>query len=130
MILGVGVDLVSIERISKIYAKYPERFLRRIFTACEREAFRKRGSSMASLAARYAAKEAVLKAIGCGIGPAALCEVEVVTTPGKQPLVNLSGDAARQAKERKITAVALSITHEPPIACAVAAVYAMPVVLK
>jgi len=64
VIIGVGVDLVSIERIGRIYKKYPDRFLIRIFSDREVASFKEHGSSLASLAARFAAKEAVLKAIG------------------------------------------------------------------
>lgn len=123
MKLGVGVDLVSIERIRGIYEKYPNRFLDRIFTAREKKNYLEHNPSAASLAARFAAKEAALKAIGCGIGPAALKEVEIVTAPGKQPLVKLSGEAYRLARVNHYTAITVSLTHEPPFAGAVAAAY-------
>ncbi len=123
MKLGVGVDLVSIERIRSISDKYPKRFLDRIFTAREKKIFLEQKPSAASLAARFAAKEAALKAIGCGIGPAALKEVEIITWPGKQPLVNLHGEAYRLARNKNYTAITVSLTHEPPFAGAVAAAY-------
>lgn len=123
MIRGVGVDLVSIQRIGDLYEKFPHRFLRRIFNREERKRFIENGSSMASLAAYYAAKEAVLKAIGCGIGPAALSEVEVIALARKQPEVKLHGIALQKAEENKITDISISITHEPPFACAIAAAY-------
>ncbi len=123
MILGVGVDLVSIERIGKVYQKFPERFPERIFTAREKKSFKARGARshpMAALAARFAAKEAVLKAIGCGIGPAALKEVEILTSPGRRPQVMLHGEAFRLAGERNIADVLISMTHEATMACAFA----------
>ncbi len=120
MILGVGVDLVSIERIGEVYQKFPERFPDRILTGREKESFIARSRSLAALAARFAAKEAVLKAIGCGIGPAALKEVEIVTSPGCRPLVMLHGEASRLAGERNIAAVLISMTHEKTMACAFA----------
>lgn len=123
MIIGVGVDLVSIERISRIYNKYPDRFLIRIFSDGELDSFKEHGSSLASLAARFAAKEAVLKAIGCGIGPAALKDVEIITSPGKQPQVKLLAEALNLAGQRGINAFSLSMTHEPPFACAIVAAY-------
>jgi holo-[acyl-carrier protein] synthase len=123
VIIGVGVDLVSIERIGRVYNRYPERFLMRVFTDREAASFKKRGSSLASLAARFAAKEAVLKAIGCGIGRAALKDVEIITSPGKQPQVKLLAEALNLAGERGINAFSLSMTHEPPFACAIAAAY-------
>ncbi len=126
MFIGVGVDLVAIERIKKILNRFPVRFLDRIFTEREKQNFLDHKNSAASLAARYAAKEASLKAIGCGIGPASLKEVEITTIPGKEPAVELHGEALRLARDKKITAVAVSLTHEPPFACAVAAAYSGP----
>ena len=126
MIIGVGIDLVSIDRIDKVYKKYPDRFSERIFTNQEKINFEQRGSLIAVLAARFAAKEAVLKAIGCGIGPAALNEVELTALPGQQPRVKLSGEASRLAGERNITAVSISMTHEPPFACAMAVAFSVP----
>ncbi len=125
-LIGLGVDLVSIDRIEKVYDKHRQRFLRRILTAYEEDTFREKGSSMVTLAARYAAKEAVLKAIGCGIGPAAMNEVEIVTSPGKQPQVQLHGAAARLADEKGIIKIAISLSHEPPLACAFAAATGKP----
>jgi len=81
---------------------------------------------MSTLAAGFAAKEAVLKAIGCGIGPAALNEVEVIAPPGSRPGVKLYGEALRLANELNISAIAVSMTHEPPFACACAAAFNLP----
>ncbi len=72
------------------------------------------------MAARFAAKEAVIKAIGCGIGPAAFKEVEVVTSTGRQPRIMLHGEALRLADEKCITEIKISMSHEPPLACAFA----------
>ena len=121
MLIGVGVDLVSIPRIGKVYRRFPDRFLRRILTPREEELLRRRRDLLSSLAARFAAKEAVLKAIGCGIGPAAMREVEVISAPGRPPRVQLHGRAAALARKRGIAAVAVSLTHESPFAGAVAA---------
>ncbi len=123
---GVGVDLVSIERIDRVYNKYPGRFLRRILTASEENSFRERGSSTATLAARFAAKEAVLKAIGCGIGPAAMNEVEILAAAGRQPKVKLYGKASSLAREKGITEICISMSHETSFACAFAAAIGKP----
>ncbi len=123
MIQGVGVDLVSIERIKNIYEKYPDRFLTRIFTDKEKTIFKQKNGPPASLAACFAAKEASLKAIGCGIGPAALNEVEIITVSGEQPSVKLYGEASRLAGNKNITTITVSMTHEPPFACAIAAAF-------
>lgn len=122
LIGGIGVDLVSIPRIEKILSRHRDRFLGRVLGAREKEELQIRNFPAASLAARFAAKEAVLKALGCGIGPAALHEVEIISCPGRQPEVRLLGSAALLAAEKGITGIAVSMTHEPPFACAVAAV--------
>ncbi len=123
MIQGVGVDLISIERIVKLHQRFPDKFLKRIFSERELDSFLNQKFSASSLAARFAAKEAVLKAIGCGIGPIALKDVEIITPPGKQPRVKLLGDAQRLARSKNISAIAVSLTHEPPFASAIAAAY-------
>ncbi len=123
MSVQVGVDLVYIDRIEKILSRYPNRFLDRVLSEREKELFIARGAKVETLAAAFAAKEAVLKALGCGIGPAALIEVEVLTPTGKQPRVKLGGEAAKIAKENNISGISVSMSHDPPYACAVAAAY-------
>ena len=120
MIAGVGLDLVSIGRIEKAFRRRPERFISRIYTWEEKEAAFRHGNPFPALAARFAAKEAVLKAIGCGIGPAGPAEVEVISVPGKPPRVRLRGHAAVKAGRQGITSFEISLTHDPPFACAVA----------
>jgi len=123
MLKGVGVDLVSIERIRRIHERYPEKFMQRVFAAAEIRELTEDPLSPASLAARFAAKEAVLKAIGCGIGPAGLAEVEIIRNDQHKPTIKLHGEAQRLATERGISGIELSLTHEPPFACAVAAAF-------
>jgi holo-[acyl-carrier protein] synthase len=123
MIVGTGVDLVSIRRIERVYRRHAMRFLRRVFSTTELALLMARPFPLPSIAARFAAKEAVLKAIGCGIGPASLREVEILAGRGQKPAVRLSGWAARLAGERGINAVELSMAHESPFACAVAIAY-------
>ena len=123
MLKGVGVDLVSIERIERVYNLDPEKFLRRVFSAGELSLMTEAPPVISTIAARFAAKEAVLKAIGCGIGPAGLAEVEITRKQGEKPVVELHGEAFRLAAELGISKIELSITHEPPFACAVAAAY-------
>ncbi len=120
MVVGVGVDLVSIERIERAYRRRPQRFLRRIFSSAELSLLLPRRPLFPAMAARFAAKEAVLKALGCGIGPVSWIEIEIIAARGKQPRVQLSGRAARLAAEKGIARVVLSMTHEPPFAGAVA----------
>lgn len=123
MQIKVGVDLVNIARIERLLKKYPERFIKKVLSKEEAELFKARGAKAETLAAAFAAKEAVLKALGCGIGPAGLAEVEVLSPAGKEPLVKLSGQAAQIAQTNKVSAVAVSMSHDAPYACAVAAAY-------
>ena len=123
MIKGVGVDLISIERIDRVYQRHRHRFINRMFTVREREFITRRTAPAAAMAARFAAKEAVLKAIGCGIGPAALAEVEILSSPAGPPEVKLHGRAAIEAARRRIGGVKVSLTHDPPFACAIAVAY-------
>ncbi|HOL17173.1 MAG TPA: holo-ACP synthase [Bacillota bacterium] len=123
MIVGVGVDLISIKRVDKACRRNPERFLKRLFSSAELALLAPRPAPVRSAAARFAAKEAVLKAIGCGIGPAALREVEILAPPGRKPQVRLSGHAARQAAAQGITGIEVSLTHDPPFAAAIAVAY-------
>jgi len=126
LILGVGIDIVSIKRIERVYNKYPDRLIKRLLTRQEENLFVEKGSPVNTLAALYAAKEAVLKAIGCGIGPASFNEVEVIAFPGRQPRVELYGEALRLAAEKRISDVAVSVAHEPPFACACATAFNVP----
>lgn len=123
MVAGVGVDLVSIARIERAYRRRPRHFLRRLFSTAELSLLLPRRSLFQAMAARFAAKEAVLKAIGCGYAPASWLDVEIIALPGRQPQVRLSGFAASWAEDRGIRGIVLSMTHEPPLAGAVAVAY-------
>ena len=68
MIIGIGVDIAEIARVDKLHSKFGERFAERILTPDELQEYRRRGSSSSFLALRFAAKEAVAKACGTGIG--------------------------------------------------------------
>ncbi|MCI0520053.1 MAG: holo-ACP synthase [Chloroflexi bacterium] len=114
-----GVDLVEIERFSGVVAQHGQRFLQRVFTPQELD---EAGESMASLAARFAAKEAVSKALGSGIGAVTWREIEVCRGPQRQPVLHLHGAAARLAAEIGLYEWSLSLSHtqEHAIALAVA----------
>ena len=68
MIIGIGVDIAEVARVDKLHSKFGERFAERILTADELQEYRRRNSSSSFLALRFAAKEAVAKACGTGIG--------------------------------------------------------------
>jgi holo-[acyl-carrier protein] synthase len=109
-IIGHGVDLVPVDRIAAILRDHPERFLERTFTA--REQLDSAGPRQAQrLASRFAAKEAVLKAMGTGLTRGmTLLEVGVVPLPSGQPTVQLTGKAAEVAHSMGIKQFLISLT--------------------
>ncbi len=122
--LTTGVDLVEIARVERALSRHGDRFLERIFTPAEVLYCRARP---AELAARFAAKEAVAKALGVGMrmmarGGIGWREAEIVGDLRGKPLVRLHGRAAERAEELGLTewAVSLSHTHEHAIAFVVA----------
>ncbi len=115
MTLAVGTDLVEIARIATLVEQYGERFTWRVFT--ERELADCAGRAE-SLAARWAAKEAVAKALGTGIGPVAFREIEVVRVSAGQPALRLHGAAAQLAAGRGLAQWALSLAHDGGLALA------------
>jgi holo-[acyl-carrier protein] synthase len=108
MHLSNGVDLVEIERFQAAIQRHGERFLRRVFTDRELEEV---GHNIASLAARFAAKEAVSKALGTGIGPIAWREIEVLRGDARQPVLHLHGQAALRAETLGLSTWSLSLSH-------------------
>ncbi|MEX2448057.1 MAG: holo-ACP synthase [Solirubrobacterales bacterium] len=110
---GVGIDLLEIERMERALERHP-RLAERIFSAAEREYAAARARPGRHLAARFAAKEAVVKALGLS-GGFGLGEIEVLA--GKPPSVRLSGRAAEAAAGRQIQ---ISLTHSREVAAAVA----------
>ena len=121
MVLGNGVDIAEIDRIEKaLSARYARRFRDRVFTSREQEYCEGRGRGKAqSYAARFAAKEAVMKTLGVGWGrDAGWADIEVVRAPGEAPRICLHGVAARTARLRGIERLSLSLTHAAGLALA------------
>ncbi len=114
--LRAGIDLVEIDRFAQAVARHGERLLQRVFTPLEREQC---GGRVASLAARFAAKEAVAKALGTGIGAVRWVDIEVVNDDQGAPHLRLHGEAARQAVALGIAAWAISLSHSRGCAAAV-----------
>jgi holo-[acyl-carrier protein] synthase len=115
MDLQVGVDLIEIGRIEGALARFGERFLRRIYTPAERGYCRGRP---AELAARFAAKEATMKALGTGRRGVGWREVEVLADRRGRPIVRLHGRALRRAAELGLTGFAVSLSHSRGMAVA------------
>lgn len=108
MILVTGVDLIEIERIQSAIQRHGERFLGRVFTPGE---LKDVGQQPASLAARFAAKEAVAKALGSGIGQVAWQEIEILRGPAREPRLYLHGAAESLARQLGIQRWSLSLSH-------------------
>ena len=120
---GVGVDLIRINRVAGVYRRRPERFLKRIFTEKEISLLLKRNNPVSSIASRFAAKEAVSKALGCGIGAVQWRDIEILADARGKPEVYLQGEAARWAGSHGITGVLVSMSHDTPFALAEAIAY-------
>ncbi|MFC1734906.1 holo-ACP synthase [Candidatus Hydrogenedentota bacterium] len=119
MIIGLGTDLVSIPRFARITERWGKRFFDRVFTESEVEFCMKKTVPTASLAARFAAKEAALKALGAGwSGGISWHDAEVVSTPKQAPRLRLSGVAKRLAAEAGVESIHLSLTHTDKYASA------------
>lgn len=112
MILGVGVDIVEVERIDQSIARHGEHFLNRIFTQNEIAYCAKMRAPGPHYAARFAAKEAVSKAFGTGIGAQlSFLEIEVCHGESGAPLIVLHGPAAEFAEERGVRKIHVSLSH-------------------
>jgi holo-[acyl-carrier protein] synthase len=108
LILRSGIDLVEIERLERMDPSVHARFCARIYTQAELDESKGLPSY---LAGRFAAKEAVAKALGCGIGPVSWREIEIRGGPAGEPCLFLYGEAQRMADELGVTQWSVSITH-------------------
>jgi holo-[acyl-carrier protein] synthase len=106
--LRTGVDLVEIDRFTSAYLRYNQRFLQRLFTSSE---LAENGENMASLAVRFAAKEAVAKAFGTGIGNISWHDIEICRGVSGEPVLRLYGPAKRLAEEHHLKTWSLSLSH-------------------
>ncbi len=111
-ILGHGVDLVEWARIQRVWELHERAFLERVYSPSEQKYCLDRRDCVLSLAGRFAAKEAVLKALGTGWrGGIRFTDVETLPDALGKPEVRLSGEAARIAQQQGITSILLSISH-------------------
>ncbi|MCE2500296.1 MAG: holo-ACP synthase [Dehalococcoidia bacterium] len=115
--LSTGVDFVEIDRVSGVLDRYGERFLRRVFTPAEIAYCRGRAPN---LAARFAAKEAVMKSLGTGFRGVGWRDIEVVRAPSGAPSPRLHGRAKRRAERLGVTEIAISLSHSRGFAMVVA----------
>lgn len=118
-IAGLGMDLVDLDRVRQALQKNGEAFALRICTPDEWAYCRRHADPVPRLAARFAAKEAVAKALGTGIGEkCSFTEVEVVRNDAGSPSILLHGTAGVTAREQGITGWLLTMTHSPHSAAA------------
>jgi len=117
MNLYTGVDLVEISRFTKLDDAILVRFKKRVLTDPEQQEVK---DSHLVLAGKFAAKEAVVKALGCGIGPVSWQEIEIMHEANGQPFLNLMGRARQLAESKKISTWSISISHTKEYAIAMA----------
>jgi holo-[acyl-carrier protein] synthase len=111
-VLGIGVDLVECARIERSIARFGDRFLRRVFTDGEIEYSMSMKFPARHLAARFAAKEAVSKAFGTGIGKAmGWRDIDVRKRPSGEPFLVFAGGAEKMAKERAVSNALITLSH-------------------
>jgi holo-[acyl-carrier protein] synthase len=119
MILGTGVDLAEVPRIRSAIERFGERFVRRIYTPLEIAYVDRKANRFERYAARFAAKEAGMKAIGTGWDHGVTWkDVEVSNLPSGQPTIRLHGRAAQIAEKMGVKRISLSLTHTAELAMA------------
>lgn len=111
----VGLDIIEVRRIEEAVSRWGDRFLSRVFTPRELHYGRGRATT---LAGRFAAKEAVAKALGTGIGRIAFKDIEIISGPRKQPRVILHGRALSRARRLRLSRLAISLSHSREYAAA------------
>jgi holo-[acyl-carrier protein] synthase len=120
LVIGLGTDLIEIDRIERSVQRFGDAFLERIYTSSEIAYCQRKKNAAESLAARFAAKEAGAKALGTGISRGVSWrEFEVRRLPGQRPELHLSGRAAEIASALGIRRVSLSLSHSRTVSIAV-----------
>lgn len=119
MIIGIGIDIVEIARIEEAIRDRGQRFVDRVFTPAEIAECDSKATRIASLAARFAAKEAAMKALGTGwAGGLAWRDIEVICEPGGRPSVRFHGRAAEVFRELGGRTAHVSLSHAGDLAAA------------
>lgn len=134
MIIGTGSDLIDIRRVEKVMARHEARFIARCFTPAEREKAERRragGTHIATYAKRFAAKEAMSKALGTGFNQGVyMKDIGVINAPSGAPSLLLSGGALERLEEMippgHRAVIHLTLTDEPPLAQAHVLIEARP----
>jgi holo-[acyl-carrier protein] synthase len=118
---ALGIDVVDTARIQRLYKQHQERFTGLVLTEREAQAVSSEKRFIAFLAGRWAAKEAVMKALGKGIGDVSFTEIEILREESGAPSVVLHGRALDYAQAKGLTGWHVSISHERNVTVAVAA---------
>jgi holo-[acyl-carrier protein] synthase len=120
MIVGIGVDLVEVSRVERLLATYGDKFAERVLAAPELKSYRTSVRPDWFLASRFAAKEAMSKALGTGLRyPVTLHSISVLNDEIGRPLLQFQGALPAHLKQQRIGRAHLSITHEKGLACAI-----------
>lgn len=117
MKIQTGIDLIEIERFEKLEPAIRKRFIHRVLTENEQTEVK---DANASLAGKFAAKEAVVKALGCGIGPVSFQDMEILHDENGGPVLNLKNDALNLAQKLGLKEWSVSISHSRHYAVATA----------
>ena len=114
MITGQGLDIVEIERITSVIERGGDAFIHRVYTEAEiRQAESRNQAKYIYYAGRWAAKEALAKALGCGIGSrCAFTDIETTNSPSGKPVMNLTGEAAKTMSKLGGKRIFISVSHE------------------
>jgi len=119
VILGIGLDIVETGQLRRLLTEQGDRFEQRVFTEGERRECNGRADREQALAARFAAKEACLKALGTGVSQGiTFLQVEIVEREGGVPAVHLTGPAAERAHDRGVRHMHVSLSHQAGMAAA------------
>jgi holo-[acyl-carrier protein] synthase len=112
VIVGMGIDIAEVERIRGAIERHGDVFLRRVFTAKEREYCERFKNKYERYAGRFAVKEAAMKALGTGWSRGVRwVDIEVVRQKGGRPMLELAGEARKIGEKLGVKSIALSITH-------------------
>ena len=112
MILGIGIDLVSVERVRRVVERRGARWLERVFSPAERRDAGEGPHRWRRLAARWAAKEAFAKALGTGVRGFRWRDIEVRRDTDGRPVLHLTGVAAERLRAAGVVRVHLSLSHD------------------
>jgi len=121
MIIGTGIDIIRVSRVRKLAERFPDRIGKKVFTTGELQYCLEKADAAVSLAGRFAAKEAVMKALGTGWRSGVrFIDIEVVRAENGRPSIQLHGKVAKLARDRGIATIHISISHDGDIAIATA----------